>query len=143
MNSKKKVIAYFIRSKNHQKEVLVFDHEGMPEAGTQVVGGTLEDGEELKAALVREIKEESGLIIDVTELRFLAETIYKRKDKPEINYRTYFVIEGNELHESWSHQVVSDGEDNGLVFNFYWLSLAEAERKLTGNFSECLSLLRS
>lgn len=76
MNSKKKVIAYFIRLKNNQKEVLVFDHDGMPEAGTQVVGGTLEEG-----------------------------------------------------------------EDNGLKFNFYWLSFDDAKQRLTGNFAECLHLL--
>lgn len=141
MKSKKKVIAYFVRHRNNQKEVLVFDHEGMPEAGTQVVGGTVEDGEDLKFALVREVEEESGLKISAENLKLLAETEYRRKDKEEINFRTYFVIDGEALADQWSHVVKSDGEDDGLQFNFYWMSFVEARSKLTGNFAECLHLI--
>lgn len=141
MNIKYKVIAYFYRQKNTSREILVFDHQDMPEAGTQVVGGTVEKNEDLKLALVREIKEEAGLEIDPFSLIFLNETIYDRKDRVERNFRTYFKINGSHLPESWSHRVISDGEDNGLIFNFYWISFDDAKKKLTGNFHECLDQL--
>lgn len=139
--TKTKVLAYIYRQTNLVHELLVFDHEGMPEAGTQIVGGTVENGEELKAALAREILEEAGLKVSVDQMEMLSKTTYKRSDKPEINERTYFKIALNNLPDKWSHRVNSDGEDNGLIFNFYWLSFDAAKVILTGNFAECLHLI--
>ena len=136
MKTKLKVISYIFR--NDENEILVFDHRGMPEAGTQVVGGTVESGEDFKAALAREILEESGLIINVDDMTPIGETTYHRKDKPEINQRHYFKIISHDLPASWSHTVKSDGEDNGLIFDFFWLTREEAKTKLTGNFGELL-----
>jgi ADP-ribose pyrophosphatase YjhB (NUDIX family) len=141
MNRKKKVLAYFYRNIDGIKEVLVFDHQDMPEAGTQIVGGTVEANEDLKLALTREIFEEAGLSVEISELVFLAETVYKRKDRPEINQRSYFKISGEKLPNHWSHRVISDGEDNGLIFLFYWIPVDQAFEKLTGNFAECLHLI--
>ncbi len=141
MNRKQKVLAYFYRNNQEIKEVLVFDHQGMPEAGTQIVGGTVEPGEDLMLAIKREIFEEAGLEILISELHFLAETIYQRKDRPEINERTYYKISGEKLPNNWSHRVISEGEDDGLVFLFYWISFEQAFEKLTGNFAECLHLI--
>jgi len=141
MNHKQKVLAYFYRRNASKLQVLVFDHQGMPEAGTQIVGGTVEENEDLKLALKREIFEEAGIIIEENELTFLANTTYQRKDRPEINHRTYFKIDGAKLPEHWSHRVISDGEDNGLIFLFYWIPLEQAFEKLTGNFAECLHLI--
>ncbi len=141
MKEKSKVIAYIIREKYSSKEVLVFDHKNMPEAGTQVVGGTVDPGEELKTALVREIYEESGLNVIESDLKYIGESVYFRKDFPEKNLRTYFLIDGNHLPNSWSHQVISSGEDNNLVFDFYWVSLSIAKVKLVGNFQEYLEIL--
>lgn len=136
MKEKTKVIAYIFRKSG--SEVLVFDHADFPEAGTQVVGGTLEDGEDFQIALSREILEESGLVIAPSAFRKIGETIYQRKDKPEVNYRHYFSFSSDELLERWSHVVKSDGEDNGMVFDFFWLPVKEAKRILTGNFGELL-----
>ena len=136
MIQKTKVIAYIFRKSG--QELLVFDHESFPEAGTQVVGGTLEEGEDFKEALSREILEESGLIISPSELTKLGETLYKRKDREELNHRHYFSISREDLAESWSHVVHSDGEDNGMVFSFFWLSVSEAKKRLVGDFGELL-----
>jgi 8-oxo-dGTP pyrophosphatase MutT (NUDIX family) len=139
--NKKKVIGYFYRTKNGEKEILVFDHLDMPEAGTQVIGGTVEEGEGLKSALVREVLEESGIVIKESDLQLLAETIYHRKDRNEINERTYFMIDGSRLKDNFTHKVISDGEDSGLIFVYYWLSFEKAKEILTGNFGECLNLI--
>lgn len=55
-----RVAAYVIRVRT-VAELLVFDHVGMPEAGTQVPDGGVEPGEELASAVLREAAEETGL----------------------------------------------------------------------------------
>ena len=54
---KEKVYAYIV--KDHR--LLVFRHIQFPEAGLQVPGGTVEEGEPLEEAVLREATEESGL----------------------------------------------------------------------------------
>lgn len=136
MKSKTKVIAYIFRK--NASEVLVFDHRHYPEAGTQVVGGTVEDGEDIVLALHREIAEEAGLDLDPAFFMKLGETTYHRRDIPEINHRYYYAIHGDDLAETWSHIVKSEGADDGMVFDFYWLTIDEARAILVGNFGELL-----
>ena len=40
---------------------MVFTHRDIPEAGVQVPAGTVEEGETLDAAVLREVHEETGL----------------------------------------------------------------------------------
>jgi 8-oxo-dGTP pyrophosphatase MutT (NUDIX family) len=136
VKEKLKVIAYIFR--NNRSEILVFDHRDIPEAGTQVVGGTVEANEDFNFALSREIKEESGLDIVPGEMTKIGETTYHRQDMPEVNHRHYFEILRTDLPETWEHTVVSDGLDNGMVFEFYWLPINEARDVLVGNFGELL-----
>lgn len=139
MIQKTKVIAYIFRRISTTQEVLVFSHVDFPEAGLQVIGGTLEEGEDLKAALSREILEESGLVIGPEELTKIGETEYKRRDREEINFRHYYSVTKNDLPDRWKHIVHSDGEDKGLVFEFFWLNFSDARKSLDGNFFELLN----
>ena len=52
-----KVVAYI----TFERRLLVFEHVGIPEAGVQVVQGTVEEGERLEDAVMREAREETGL----------------------------------------------------------------------------------
>ncbi|MBN1668895.1 MAG: NUDIX domain-containing protein, partial [Anaerolineales bacterium] len=52
-----KVACYITRG----NQLLVFDHPHSPEAGTQVPGGTVDPGEPLELAALREAREESGV----------------------------------------------------------------------------------
>ena len=45
----------------HGDRLLVFRHTQFPEAGIQVPGGSVEPGEDLSAAALREAREETGL----------------------------------------------------------------------------------
>jgi 8-oxo-dGTP diphosphatase len=136
MKEKIKVISYIFRKNG--EEVLVFDHRDFPEAGTQVVGGTVEVGEELPKALVREIFEEAGLVILESDCEKIGETVYFRQDYPEKNLRHYFKVSISNLPDRWSHTVHSDGADNDMVFEFFWLSIKDAKKTLVGNFGELL-----
>ncbi|MGZ3789785.1 MAG: NUDIX hydrolase [Bacteriovorax sp.] len=139
MKSKTKVLAYIFRTQNNIQEILVFSHRNFPEAGLQVAGGTVDPGEDLIGALLREIKEESGLSFTAHNIkRKLGETRYQRKDIAEINHRHYFEIDTEGLPDSWAHTVHSTGADNGLVFDYFWLEVFKARSELTGQMGELL-----
>ena len=53
-----KVTAFIIRERRGVKELLVFKH---PTAGIQIPAGTVEVGEDIEAAVKREVYEETGL----------------------------------------------------------------------------------
>lgn len=55
-----RVAAYIIRYRS-APELLVFDHVGMPEAGSQVPAGGVRPDESLEQAVLREVIEETGL----------------------------------------------------------------------------------
>ena len=93
-------------------------------------------------ALIREIEEEAGVTYFAHQvITKIGVTEYLRKDKPENNIRHYFKLDGSHLPEKWSHTVKSDGEDNALVFEFFWQEIASAKESLTGNFGELLNLV--
>lgn len=139
MKTKSKVLAYIFRTKNEIPEILVFDHCDYPEAGTQIIGGTVDPGEELIEALLREIFEESGLVFRPSDIECkLGESSYHRKDLLEINHRHYYAINSIDLPDSWAHTVHSNGADNGLIFDFFWMPCSDAKMLLTGQFGELL-----
>lgn len=80
---KKKVHAYITREKEGVMQLLVFKHRDIHEAGIQVPGGTVDEGETLEAAILREVQEESGLRHLCIE-RFLADYIYTYERKTGI-----------------------------------------------------------
>ena len=53
-----KVTAFVVRERNGGKELLVFRH---PTAGVQIPAGTVEEGEDIETAVIRETYEETGL----------------------------------------------------------------------------------
>ena len=73
-NTVKKVVAYITRG----DELLVFTHRDSPEAGVQVPAGTVEEGETLDAAVLREVHEETGLTpTAVRNTAFLGRCLWK------------------------------------------------------------------
>ncbi len=111
---KHKVVAYITRG----RELLVFEHEGMPEAGVQVPAGTVEPDEPLEAALWREVAEESGLTREqLTFRRWLGDSPHPSYDL--IRHYAWLTI-GSDAPNHWVHRVHGDGEDNGLRFVYRW-----------------------
>ena len=141
MKTKRKVLAYITRGQGPDLELLVFTHRDHPEAGLQVPGGTVEEGEQLIDAMYREILEETGIS---SEDLSLAENIHTYNYYPvqqeTIHERTFFHLNylGNQVE--WEHLVFCEGEDNGLTFQFRW-ERVESLPLLAGDQGAALGLL--
>lgn len=112
-----KVLAYITRG----RELLLFEHAGMPAAGLQVPAGTVEPDEPLDDALWREIGEESGLTPAQLQLR----TWFAPIPHPTFAVVRHYawLSAAAALPEAWSHAVGGAGEDRGLVFVYRWEQL--------------------
>ncbi|GGO00843.1 NUDIX hydrolase [Nocardia rhizosphaerihabitans] len=110
-----RVAGYVVRDRE-VPELLVFDHVGMPEAGTQIPAGGVRQGEELESAVLREIAEETGLVgVSVVEPMGVDRRPHPGTQQPR--WTTYFHLRAPaDSADAWVHRVVSDDEDSGLVF---------------------------
>jgi ADP-ribose pyrophosphatase YjhB (NUDIX family) len=121
---RKRVVAYVTRERDGRRELLVFDHRGMPEVPTQVPAGRIDAHESLEEGALREVEEETGL----TGIRIAGELA----DADEFER-----IFGRGAHRSWAFHAVADaagpdrwehlvsgtGMDSGLVFLCRWVPL--------------------
>jgi len=121
-----KVLAYIIRPGPVDQEVLVFRHRDHPEAGVQVPGGTIDEGELPVDALHREILEETGLR-SLRVVKMVAREAFHATWRNEWQERHVFHVEAPvECPDAWTHKVTSGLEDAGLVFTFSWMPISEA-----------------
>ena len=115
-----RVAAYVIRRRGDGMELLVLDHEGIPEVGTQVPAGGIRPTESRKEAVLREVKEETGLknVRVVTEVGII-ESPHPVSGQPRRT--SYWVLEAaEELPSRWRHVVASDDGDDAMVFLCRW-----------------------
>ncbi|MFJ3086718.1 NUDIX domain-containing protein [Streptomyces sp. NPDC086838] len=117
-----RVAAYVVR-RRAVPELLVFDHVGMPEAGTQVPAGGVEAGEALDDAVLREVAEESGLLT----ARLVRQIAVEDKPHPDTGQprrTTFFYLQApDDTPDAWVHDVHGDGDDSGLTFACGFLPL--------------------
>ena len=120
--------------------MLVCEHRGHAEAGVQVIAGTVEPGESVEAALWREIEEETGLGRGRLRLeRTLGES---DGEEPDEHWHGFELAPLFDLPERWSHTVGGEGEDKGMVFDYYWLKFS-AHPNLAGDHDIFLPILSS
>jgi len=101
-------------------DLLVFDQEDSPEAGTQVPAGGIRSTESRKEAALREVKEETGLdaVRVVTELGIIESP---HPESGQSRQTSYWVLEAaEELPSQWRHVVASDDGDDAMVFLCRW-----------------------
>ena len=128
-----RVVAYVTRG----RELLVFEHLGLPSAGTQVPAGRLDPGESLKAGLARELDEEVGIRARVVrELGYVT----RRQGDGKVYESHYFQLESDDPRDAWEHVVRGNGDDAGLVFLCRFAPL-EPPPQLAGRQAEFLRLL--
>lgn len=115
VNRVQKVYAYI----TCEARLLVFSHPDYPEAGLQVPGGTVESGETLESAIMREAEEETGL----TTLQLAA--YLGRSDFYSAQERHFFhLICPPPAPSAWTHwETHAHNSDESILFNFYWDAL--------------------
>jgi 8-oxo-dGTP pyrophosphatase MutT (NUDIX family) len=108
---RQRVVVYVERG----RELLVFEHRDHPEARTQVPAGGVDGGEDIAAAVVREVAEETGVTL-VTEPRLLG--THDHLDglgRPATSH--FFRVDAPpDVPDRWEHVVTGRGEDADLVF---------------------------
>ena len=115
-------------------ELLVLDYADCSYLEPQIPGGTIEPGESLEAATIREAEEETGLT-DLRVISFLGsfEKDLRAIGRDEVIQAWFFHLEaGGSAPERWKHTEVDahDGSDP-IAFELYWVPV-EAIPKLGG-----------
>jgi len=127
-----------------RQRLLVFDEPDFPEVALQVPGGTVEAGENIAAAALREFSEETG-ILPTTPLAPLTVDDYRfSKDGREFCHRRHYFhipLEGDQP-ATWLHREMTpfSGGDP-ILFLFFWLGFDDARRRLGYGMKHGLRLL--
>ena len=119
---KKKVLVYVVKNEN----LLVFRHIGFSyeEVGIQVPAGTVKVGEELEAAALRELQEETGYSGFKITSYLGTQTYNMAPEKDELHERHFFVAETTEeLPERWESQEEHDGQQPPTRLECFWIPL--------------------
>lgn len=116
-----KVTAYITRFHNGTQQLLVFKEEGYEYLGLQVPGGTVENNEDLLNAVIREVKEESG-ITNLTNIALLGDYTYSSEKLQSLVKRYYYQMEATSP-DQFTYIVQSNDEDNGWIYNYFWVDM--------------------
>lgn len=137
-----KVVAYILRGEDGQRDVLVFEHDKeWSEAGVQVPSGTVDLGEDIKDALLREVEEECG-ISRLEVVTKLDEYVMYRSTHNQFHRRHVFLLRAPDTScDRWIHSVKGHGVDQGMNFHFYWMPIQAAEFKLAAGQGSSLRKL--
>jgi 8-oxo-dGTP pyrophosphatase MutT (NUDIX family) len=112
---KRKVFAYVTMQEDHNSYLLVF--ESLDEPGFEVPKGAVEPGEDLAAAVHREVYEESGL----ADLEIIQELGIATWQDEEQHF--YLVKTNNATRDAFEHQVTGVDFDQGFRYKFKWVSI--------------------
>ena len=121
----------------HDGSVLVFTHRpttGAEDSGLQVPGGTVHDGEDPAAAVVREVREETGLDVEVVA------PLGAGSRNGRALHR-FHVRPVGEVPQAWDHEEKSDGTAVLWTFNLFWLPIPVARHALDFEMGEPLEQL--
>ncbi|QHE51772.1 NUDIX domain-containing protein [Pontibacillus sp. HMF3514] len=114
-----KAYGYITREKKGKPQVLVFQLP-IPEAGIQIPKGTVKEGEAPEQAVVREMKEETGLH-NLSLKGLIAKDMWKADDGA-LHERFFYHFSAPNTKEEWSFNPTGGGEEDGLTFRFFWIS---------------------
>lgn len=124
---KHKAAACLVRTGARGPELLVFRH---PLAGIQIPEGSIEPEEQAADAAVRELAEESG-VRGARVLRQIGQHEIARDESDAEHvacevWHTFLLAAREGLPDRWSHRASGSEAEARLVFEFFWLSIADA-----------------
>ncbi|MFB4160026.1 NUDIX domain-containing protein [Geomicrobium sp. JSM 1781026] len=131
-----KVYAYVTKGQH----LLVFTQNSL-QAGIQVPKGTVESGEEVLDAAVRECIEETG-IQSLPPPVFLARDEWQRP-YGWVEQRFFYHFSYSNLPEYWTHSPSRGGAETGLVFRFQWVAYDHAPHVLITGHDDYVWLLQT
>lgn len=127
--------------------LLVYTEPAFPEAGTQIPCGTVEEGEDLESAMLREAVEETGLT-NLHLKRFLGMRVYHLhtpEGNPVTMHRHFYhlVYDGPIAVDGWRHweQNPSDGKPEPIEFALRWIKFPQEVPDLVAGFGDMLPAL--
>lgn len=135
-----KVLAYVTRG----DRLLVFRQPRHPEAGLQVPAGTIEAGEAPRAAVLRELHEETGLG-GFAAPRFLGTRLVDMRPfgRDELQRRHYFHVPlGGAAPERWRHLETCGGTAPAVEFELFWVAFRDRSPVLVARQADLLDRLR-
>jgi 8-oxo-dGTP diphosphatase len=137
----RKVLAYITQGDS----LLVFKHADSPEAGIQVPAGTVEPGELVEDAVIREAREETGLT-NLAIVRFLGYCKHDlaRYGLERVDHRYYFhLVCQQECPATWRHYETqpSEGDQPSIAFDFYWVDVPVGVPELAAEQGQMLDRL--
>ncbi|WP_226577616.1 NUDIX hydrolase [Halobacillus litoralis] len=130
MKPVKKAYGYVVRYQSGEPQVLVFRHP-IKEAGIQIPKGTVQAGEDPYDAVVREIKEETGLENVIAD-QWIADDLWENDDGA-LHHRFFYKLHVSEERDDWSYSPTGGGEEKGLTFRFLWISSADEVELIRGH----------
>lgn len=128
-----KVCPVILRKKDQILEVLLFKH---PTAGIQLVKGTIEKSERIFQAAIRELYEESGIVVE-------KQHCYDWGSHQISNQTWYFIFcdtSSQNLKDQWSYETL---DDYGYRFEFFWQNINACNiPDLPFKYAQALDLIR-
>jgi 8-oxo-dGTP pyrophosphatase MutT (NUDIX family) len=128
----------------HGRRLLIFRHVHAPEAGLQVPAGTIEPGERPADAVMREAREETGLV-ELELVRFLGRDERDMSDcgVAELQHRWFFHLRcvSGDPPVTWRHAETSNGTREPIWFEFSWAVLPDGVPKLVADYDDFLAAL--
>ncbi len=131
------VLAYVLRGEH----LLVVERSDGPIRGLQVPYGPIEEGEDIREAVVREVTEETGLAASINGYLGVAEYDMSNYGRAEVRERHVFQLEApvNSPQDPWDHPA---GTDEGPVRRLSWLHVDDPGLQLEAGHDALLGRVR-
>lgn len=124
----KKVLAFCVREKENKYEILVLSK--INGKGTEVPGGSVEEGESLEESVKRELFEETGVDV-IKDIHHILTIPFHAKWRGEWQERNIFKVElKDNIKDEWVHEISDGVEDKGKKAKIYWLDSEVAKKEL-------------